>query len=276
MYNPKTYWDEIGQQSAPGIGDSSGKFGSNKKGNSLYKLSPWSKLPPFLEYLEEGQQVLDLGSGIGICVGKLTGLGFKAVGCDISPMLLDVARKNCISHGISNPMFVQWDGYKLPFQSESFDRVIANAVLQHVTEEAAVKTFFFETNRILRLRGQLIICQSVCSRTVKPVPNAILRPPKTYELLAAENGFALKTMKRVISSFALMKVVYKLLNHSVHWKEEPVKNNNKNMKPKLFHEVEWCCTKPGFYLSKIIDPIINFLGCHFLTTQVTMVFEKNE
>ena len=262
MYNPKTYWDEIGRRSAPGIGDSAGKFGSNQKGESLFKLPPWSKLPPFLEYLKQGQSVLDLGSGIGICVGKLTELGFKAVGCDISSALLDVARKNCLSHGISNSMFVQYDGYELPFKSNSFDRIIANAVLQHIIEENALRKFFSETKRILKSQGLLVICQSVCNWNVKPAPHVLLRSPKIYELMAVQNGLRLKTLKHIISSYVLMKVVYRWSSGSAFSK-----------KPKFFNVLE-SCKKTGFYLSKIMNPLLNRLGCHFLASQATMVFEK--
>ncbi len=240
MYNPKTHWDEIGKESAPGIEDSAGKFGSNRKGGSLYQLPPWSKLPPFLEHMEQGQWVLDLGSGIGICVGRLTELGFKAVGCDISPMLLNVAHKNCLSHGISNPMFAQWDGYALPFQSNRFDRVIANAVLHHVIEENAIKRFFSETSRILKPRGHLIICQPVCNWSIKTAPHVLLRSPKTYELMSVQSGLRLKTTKHTISSYTLMKVVYRRVSRSSYWKQETTKNNDQDIKPKIFNALELC------------------------------------
>jgi len=274
MYNPRAHWDEIGRESAPGIGDSAGKFGSNRKGGSLYQLPPWSNLPPFLEHMEQGQWVLDLGSGIGICVGRLTELGFKAVGCDISSMLLNVAHKNCLSHGISNPMFVQWDGDALPFQSNRFDRVIANAVLHHVIEENTVKSFFSETNRVLKPQGHLIICQPVCNWSIKTAPHVLLRSPKTYELMSVQSGLRLKTTKHTISSYTLMKVVYRLISRSSYWKQETTKNNDQDIKPKLFNAIEWC-KKIGFYLSKMTDPILNRLGCHFLASQATMVFKKS-
>lgn len=273
-YVPKTHWDEIGRASAPGVGDSAGKFGTNQKGSSLYKLPPGLRCLHFWNTIEQGQWILDLGSGIGICVGRLTELGYKAVGCDISPILLNVARQNCLSHGISNPKFVQWDGYELPFQSNSFDRIIANAVLQHVIDENALNRFFNGTNRILKPQGQLIVCRSVFNLRVKSAPHVLLRPPKIYESMAIQNGLKIKTITRTFSSYALMRIIYRLASRSSYWKQEAMQNNEQNIKPKLFNAIK-LFRKTGFSLSKMIDPILNRLRCNCLATQATMVFEKS-
>lgn len=56
--------------------------------------------------------------------------------------------------------------------------------------------------------------------------------------------------------------------------EGATESNDQN-KPKVFSALE-LCKKTGFYLSKIIGPILSRLDFHFLASQAAMVFEKSE
>lgn len=90
----------------------------------------------FLPHIRSGMALLDCGSGPGsITAGlaKVVALG-DTVGIDIEPTVVEQARENATSQGLSNLRFEVASIYELPFPDESFDAVFAHTVLQHLSE----------------------------------------------------------------------------------------------------------------------------------------------
>jgi SAM-dependent methyltransferase len=77
--------------------------------------------------LEQGSVGLDVGCGIGthtVQLGEAVGPGGKVTGLDISPGLLDFARKTAQQSGMSERFdFQQGDMLDLPFEDDTFDWV---------------------------------------------------------------------------------------------------------------------------------------------------------
>lgn len=205
-YDPKIYWDKIGGQSRPGRGEEPGYFSTGQ--GEGYDLPSWREPPQYMEHLEPGQRVLDIGSGIGNQVGKLTARGLFAVGCDISPGLLRVARQNCLSHGVEEPRFVLWDGRSLPFPDRSFDVATTNTVLQHVIEEEAVRTIFREVRRVLRPGGRFLISELVAPAMLRTAPHVRLRTIPFYESAGRGAGLPLKSARLSPDVYASICAVY--------------------------------------------------------------------
>ncbi len=208
IYKPKEYWDAIGEASAVGSEDDSGRFGTDGAGNSLYRLPKWSTQPQYWDYMEPGIRVLDIGSGNGLQVGQLSQRGIFAVGCDISSVLLTIAKGNMLAHGVIAPMLVQWDGIKMPFASETLDRVTTNTVLQHVVDDDAVHRIFEETNRVLRNKGLFLICELVSPQDMQTAPHVKLRSTRTYERIAARYGLRVKKTRHVVSTYVTIQSIY--------------------------------------------------------------------
>ena len=88
--------------------------------------------PVSLLELEEGEKVLDLGSGLGIDVFFASievGPKGKAIGLDTSGEMVRKARNIARENGYENVEFKQGDIEKIPFKEKTFDAVISNCVI---------------------------------------------------------------------------------------------------------------------------------------------------
>jgi ubiquinone/menaquinone biosynthesis C-methylase UbiE len=74
--------------------------------------------------------VLDLGCGLGRHLHYFHELGFRAVGCDISPRTLEMAEEIARSRNVKMEM-VQCDFMDLPFNNGVFDGVLAIDAIHH-------------------------------------------------------------------------------------------------------------------------------------------------
>lgn len=106
-----------------------------------------SRLEPF-----PGCRILDLGCGTGRYLRRLTGPNLHLVGVDLSRAMLTrakttIANLPCVS-------LVQASVEQLPFAPNSFDRVIAGLVLDHLPH---LDAFFRETAARLRPGGLFLM-----------------------------------------------------------------------------------------------------------------------
>jgi len=111
---------------------------------------------PFsLGALDDGEQVLDLGSGAGtdsLVAAQMVGPDGGVVGIDMTPEMLAKARAGAAALDLENVEFVEGEAEQLPFGDESFDVVISNGVIDLIPDKDAV---FAELFRVLRPGGRL-------------------------------------------------------------------------------------------------------------------------
>ncbi|MCJ7557488.1 MAG: methyltransferase domain-containing protein [Gammaproteobacteria bacterium] len=96
--------------------------------------------------IRQGSQVLEIGSGPGHVAAMLVQAGASVIGVDFSSKMVEVAKSKF--PGIT---FQQADAEQLPFETASFDAVVANFVVHHL---ARPETVFREVNRVLRPGGR--------------------------------------------------------------------------------------------------------------------------
>ena len=113
--------------------------------------------PTAFASLRPGEVVVDLGCGGGLDVflaAQKVGPTGKAIGIDMTPQMIELARKNAAKGGVTNAEFHLATIDRLPLADGSADCVISNCVINLAPDKDAV---FREIARVLRPGGRLAV-----------------------------------------------------------------------------------------------------------------------
>ena len=102
----------------------------------------------------DAPELLDIGTGTGRMLRLFAPKVRRAVGIDLSPEMLNVARADLDEGGLRHCFVRQGDMYALPWPRPSFDVVTMHMVLHFAEDPAAV---IAEAARVLRPNGCLLI-----------------------------------------------------------------------------------------------------------------------
>lgn len=130
--------------------------------------------PTALAALSPGEVVLDLGSGGGIDVllsAKRVGPTGKAYGLDMTPEMLDLARRNAETAGATNVEFMLGNIEAIPLPDNSVDVIISNCVINLSPDKDAVLA---EAMRVLRPGGRFAVSDIVLARELPPATQTSL------------------------------------------------------------------------------------------------------
>jgi SAM-dependent methyltransferase len=122
--------------------------------------------------LNEGETVLDLGSGGGIDVilsAKRVGETGIAYGLDMTDEMLALARKNADDAGVRNAIFLKGEIERIPLPAESVDVVISNCVINLSVDKPAVLA---EIARVLEPGGRVGVSDIVAEDHLTPEERA--------------------------------------------------------------------------------------------------------
>jgi len=123
--------------------------------------NPW-----VLGRLDPGKRVLDIGSGAGmdsLIAALMVGPEGSVTGIDMTPEMIDKARRGVAELGLNNVTFVEGEAETLPFDDESFDVVLSNSVIDLIPDKDAV---FGEIYRVLVPGGRIQIADVTIQKPV--------------------------------------------------------------------------------------------------------------
>ena len=133
--------------------------------------------PTAFASLKEGETVLDLGSGAGfdvfIAAAKVGKTG-KVIGVDMTPEMLELARKNATKSKYKNVEFRMGEIENLPVADNTIDCIISNCVINLSPDKNRV---FAEAFRVLRPGGRLMVSDLVLLKQLSP---KILKSVQAY------------------------------------------------------------------------------------------------
>jgi ubiquinone/menaquinone biosynthesis C-methylase UbiE len=98
-------------------------------------------------------RILDVACGPGIVIAALAPGAAEAVGCDITPHMLEKLRQRCAKAGLTNVRAVPGRAEALPFEDATFDVVVSRSALHHFPDPAAALR---EMARVVRSGGRVI------------------------------------------------------------------------------------------------------------------------
>jgi SAM-dependent methyltransferase len=127
--------------------------------------------------LRPGETVVDLGCGGGLDVflaAARVGPSGKAIGIDMTPEMLERARRSADRQGLKNVAFHQANIDRLPLADNSVDCVISNCVINLARDKNAV---FREIYRVLKPGGRMAVSDIALK---KPLPDELAHDVLAY------------------------------------------------------------------------------------------------
>jgi ubiquinone/menaquinone biosynthesis C-methylase UbiE len=188
------------------------------KYDSVWASSTRQFIPPLLDAAEvsSGMSVLDVGSGPGYVSAAAAERGATPTGLDFSKEMIAIANKM-----FPQIRFKEGDAQEMPFGDATFDRVLANFALLHLTDPERA---FAEAQRVLKPDGKFGFttwAQTADNPFVKLVDDAIqahanlnvdLPAGPPHYLFEDEEGFQ-KALER--AGFDSDSMTFKL--HTIEW-----------------------------------------------------------
>jgi arsenite methyltransferase len=124
--------------------------------------------PTAFASLRPGEVVVDLGCGGGLDVllaaGKVGPAG-KAIGIDMTPEMIDRARRNAAKQGLRNVEFHLTTIDRLPLEDGSADCIISNCVINLAPDKREV---FREMYRVLKPGGRVAVSDIALKKQLPP------------------------------------------------------------------------------------------------------------
>lgn len=116
-----------------------------------YRFDKLHYLPQLVDFSGfAGQQLLEVGCGIGTDLVRFARGGARVTGVDLAETAIDLARRNFALHGLAADDLRVANGEALPYANDHFDAVYGHGVLQYTAHAPAM---IRECHRVLKPGG---------------------------------------------------------------------------------------------------------------------------
>lgn len=203
---PAVYWERRAQRfAAQGQGLAAVcSYGMPRFYNQLIQLTQRLALDPWM-HVGPATRVLDLGCGVGRWSRRLAARGARVTGVDLSPTMIEVARRQTASAGLSercrymvadlgDPRTHEW----LAAQG-GFHLVLVVTVLQHLLDEERLHTAVTGVARQLAPGGRALVLEAAPLERVRRCdsPTFVARTREEYLRLFEAAGLRLQVLTGV-------------------------------------------------------------------------------
>jgi ubiquinone/menaquinone biosynthesis C-methylase UbiE len=160
-------------------------------GSSAHLRDQWANIHQLIEPIDN-QQILDIGCGSGKYAASMSHKAYPTA-IDFSPVAMQLSRKTMSEHGRPERSFLlQSRGEELPFANESYDKVTALDIVEHINQ-AEYEALVVEVLRVLKPGGIFCIY----------TPNKTYSIEFIYKLIFGRSlsplHFGLKTSKELLA-----------------------------------------------------------------------------
>jgi len=202
--------------------------------NSKLYLANVEKDFKLLQTLTGNKAVLDLGCGIGWFSVLLQSIFPRVYGIDIGADTSQISRKKLtekfvkwrsefweeLKRHFPTVHFQIYDGIKIPFESQSFDVVVAHALIEHIPDKI-IDRLLQEIERILKYKGSLIIMRTPrkqsftenLTRILGIKSHLVLIDEEEVKILLTKHNFQILSIERT----DLMPGFPAKLTNSLYW-----------------------------------------------------------
>lgn len=149
--------------------------------------------------VKEGEEILELGCGVGRWSLELARRGALVTGADISEEMIRIAEENAVKEGLSIPFIVSAVADLKVIDEGSFDKALAVTVLQHILSEEELRESVRVVGRALKHGGKFFLLEAAPGKEIKILDTDIFtaRTFEFYKELCEANGLILEDMRAV-------------------------------------------------------------------------------
>jgi ubiquinone/menaquinone biosynthesis C-methylase UbiE len=169
-----------------------------------YRFDKLRYLPKVVDFSSyPGQQLLEIGCGIGTDLVRFARGGTRVTGVDLAATAIDLARKNFALNGLTPEELRVGNGEQLPFANHSFDIVYAHGVIQYTANPAAL---IAESHRVLRPGGTGIFMVYNRVSWLNAL-SKVMQVPLEHEDAPVLKKYSIAEYRALLAPFARVRIV---------------------------------------------------------------------